>query len=103
MEIIVDPHESLVDELGSQILLDVGLTFCGKLNLLSRSDPVHIELAICFFGLGTHDPQIDFFSLFAYHLFERLPINKLLEVILLCLGETVKEQLSFHKLNFDGI
>lgn len=53
MEVVVDPHEALVEYLRHDVLAELQLLGLGQLNLKARAHPAHVQRLVKFLFLST--------------------------------------------------
>lgn len=108
MEVVIYPHESLIDHFGHDILFELKLFWLWKLDLLSRSHPVKVDPIgnLLFLKFTWINCPLRLISRVSDHALETpLPFavwgHWFLNLHLLVLWQCLKHQAQFHQFKFE--
>mmetsp|Transcript_31265 Transcript_31265/g.47849 ORF Transcript_31265/g.47849 Transcript_31265/m.47849 type:complete len:229 (-) Transcript_31265:2554-3240(-) len=98
VEVVVNPHESLVDHLGLDLLLNLSNFSLGELNLLASTHPVEVNLAVCWRLLVGGLINAKFHLLLGLlEAAEEATVSEGVEVLSLMKRQSFEHQLKLHK------
>ena len=101
MEVIVEPHELLIDNLGRNVFLQLEVRHLRELDFLSSANPRSVKLVVDLFGRIRKliCPDLKAISQLLDDTVEVGSRSKVLEILLLMSRHVFKKQRELHQLN----